>query len=63
MAYMASALSFSLTNIGKPVIITGAQIPIEAIHTDGRNNIVNALHVATMDLGGVFIVFGNKVIL
>ena len=63
MAYMASALSFSLTNLGKPVIITGAQIPAEIISTDGRNNLVNALRIATMDLGGVFVVFGSKLIL
>lgn len=63
MAYMASALSFSLANLGKPVIITGAQIPAEIISTDGRNNLVNALRIATMDLGGVFVVFGSKLIL
>lgn len=50
MAYMASALSFSLSNIGKPVVLTGAQIPAESISTDGRNNLVNALRVTTMDL-------------
>lgn len=63
LAYMASALSFSLSNIGKPVVITGAQIPIEAISTDGRNNLVNALRVSSMDLGWVFVVFGSKLIL
>jgi L-asparaginase len=51
MAYFASAISFSLSNIGKPVILTGAQIPAESISSDGRNNLVNALRVATMDLG------------
>ncbi len=63
MAYMASALSFSLSNIGKPVVLTGAQIPAESISTDGRNNLVNALRVTTMDLWWVFLVFGSKLIL
>lgn len=63
MAYASSALSFSLQNIGKPVVLTGAQIPAEIISTDGRNNLVNALRVATMNLGGIFVVFGSRIIL
>lgn len=63
MAYTSSALTWALLGIGKPVVLTGAQIPAEVISTDGRNNLVNALRVATMDLGGVFVVFGSKVIL
>ena len=62
MAYTASALSFSLQNIGKPVVLTGAQIPAEIISTDGRNNLVNALRICTMDIAGVFVVFGSKII-
>lgn len=63
MAYTASALSFSLQNIGKPVVLTGAQVPAEIISTDGRNNLVNALRVCTLDLAGVFVVFGSKIIM
>lgn len=63
MAYTSSALSFAFDQIGKPVVLTGAQIPAEIISTDGRNNIVNALRVATMDLSGVYVVFGSKIIL
>jgi L-asparaginase len=63
MAYTASALSFSLQNLGKPVVLTGAQIPAEIISTDGRNNLVNALRVCTLDLSGVFVVFGSKIIM
>lgn len=63
LAYTSSALSFALTNIGKPVVVTGAQIPAEVISSDGRNNLVNAIRVATMALGGVFVVFGSKVML
>jgi L-asparaginase len=63
MAYTASALSFSLQNLGKPVVLTGAQVPAEVISTDGRNNLVNALRVCTLDLAGVFVVFGSKIIM
>lgn len=63
LGYASSALSFALAGIGKPVVFTGAQIPAEIISTDARNNLVNALRVATMDLGGVFVVFGSKLIL
>ena len=63
LAYCSSAISFALTNVGKPVVLTGAQIPIEAISTDGRNNLINALRICNMDLGGVFVVFGSKIIL
>lgn len=63
MAYASSALSFALQGIGKPVVLTGAQIPAEIISTDGRNNLVNALRLSIMDLGGVYVVFGSKIIL
>lgn len=61
LAYASSALSFSAQNLGKPVVFTGAQIPAEAISTDARNNLVNALRVSTMDIAGVFVVFGSKI--
>ncbi len=63
MAYAASALSFALQGIGKPVVCTGAQIPAETLYTDGRNNFVNAIRIAKHNLAGVFVVFGSKVIL
>src|SRR3989339_54391 len=63
MAYASSALSFALKDIGKPVVFTGAQIPAEVINTDAHNNFVNALRVAMMDIAGVFVVFGSKIIL
>ncbi len=62
MAYCSAALSFALQNIGKPVVLTGAQIPAESLSTDARNNFINALRLSTLDLAGVFIVFGSKII-
>lgn len=46
MAYTASALSFMLENLNKPVIITGSQIPIFEIRSDGKDNLIAALLVA-----------------
>lgn len=61
LAYASSAVSFAMQNLGKPVVFTGAQIPAEAISTDARNNLVNALRVSSMNLSGVFVVFGSKI--
>ena len=46
MAYTASALSFMLLNLSKPVILTGAQLPIGAIRTDATENLMTALEIA-----------------
>lgn len=47
MAYTASALSFMLENLAKPVIITGSQIPICEIRSDGKDNIIAAMMIAS----------------
>lgn len=46
MAYTASALSFMLDNLQKPVIITGSQLPIGEVRTDGEENLITALQIA-----------------
>lgn len=46
MAYTASALSFMLQNLSKPVIITGSQLPIGEVRTDGEENLITALQIA-----------------
>ena len=46
MAYSASALSFMLENLAKPVIFTGSQLPIGIPRTDGRENLVSAVQIA-----------------
>lgn len=46
MAYSASALSFMLDNLTKPVVFTGSQLPIGTIRTDGRENLIAALEIA-----------------
>ena len=46
MAYSASALSFMMENIGKPVIFTGSQLPIGLLRTDGRENLITSIEIA-----------------
>lgn len=46
MAYTASALSFMLENLDKPVVITGSQLPVGEVRTDGEENLITALQVA-----------------
>ncbi len=46
MSYTAAALSFMLENLAKPVILTGSQIPMGILRTDGRENLITALEIA-----------------
>ncbi len=46
MAFSASALSFMLENLAKPVIFTGSQLPIGKIRTDGKENLITAIEIA-----------------
>lgn len=46
MAYSASALSFMLENLDKPVIFTGSQLPIGVLRTDGKENLITAIELA-----------------
>ena len=46
MAYTASALSFMLENLGKPVVLTGAQIPLCEARSDGRDNLITSVLIA-----------------
>ncbi len=53
MAYTASALSFMLDGLGKPVILTGSQLPIGLVRTDARENLITTLSIAAMHENGV----------
>ena len=46
MAYTASALSFMLENLTKPVVLTGSQLPIGQLRTDGKENLVTSIELA-----------------
>jgi len=66
MAYSASALSFMLENLEKPVIFTGSQLPIGVLRTDGKENLITAIEIAAARNNGlpmvpeVCIYFDNK---
>lgn len=47
MAYTASALSFMLENLTKPVILTGSQLPINQLRTDGKENLITSMEIAS----------------
>lgn len=52
MSYTASALSFMLKGINKPVILTGSQLPIGTIRTDGKENLITAIEIAAAHENG-----------
>ncbi|MBN2611365.1 MAG: type I asparaginase [Bacteroidales bacterium] len=68
MAYSASALSFMLENLGKPVIFTGSQLPIDVLRTDGKENLIASLEIASSKTEGkatvpeVCIFFENRLL-
>ena len=63
MAYSASALSFGLRGLGKPVVFTGSQIPLSRVRNDGINNMLCSLrYVSLYDIPEVVIVFGNRIL-
>ena len=63
MAYSASALSFMLEGLSKPVVFTGAQIPMCQVRSDGRDNLINALLIASQGVANeVSIFFAGKLI-
>ncbi len=62
MAYTASALSYSLRGLCKPVVLTGSQRPLKAIPTDGRTNLVSAVDLARRDVPEVSIFFGRQLL-
>lgn len=53
MAYTASALSFMLQNLTKPVILTGSQLPIGQLRTDGKENLITSIELASYTEDGI----------
>ncbi|MEM7049557.1 MAG: asparaginase [Acidobacteriota bacterium] len=61
MAYSASALSFALRGLAKPVIFTGSQIPLVEVRSDARTNLVTALQLAAgSPVPEICLFFGNQ---
>ena len=62
LAYTASALSFMLQNLSKPVILTGSQIALSEEGTDAGRNLIDAFITACSGLSGVHVVFNRMII-
>lgn len=56
MAYTASALSYMFENLDKPIILTGSQLPIGMIRTDGKENLITSVEIAAAKRNGISIV-------
>ena len=52
MSYTASALSFMLENLNKPVVFTGSQLPIGDLRTDAKENLITAIQIASLQQKG-----------
>jgi L-asparaginase len=59
MAFTASVLGFLLSNLGKPVVLTGSQRPLAFVRTDARSNLVDAVDLACRGIAEVGICFGT----
>lgn len=65
LGYTSAALSFALGRLGKPVVLTGSQVSFGEPGSDAQMNLENAIRIATynkVDLWGVMVVFGSKII-
>ncbi len=60
LVYNATALSFLLTDLRKPVIFTGSQRPLSKIRTDATSNLINSIELATYPIEEVGVYFGNS---
>lgn len=66
MSYTASAISFMLDNLAKPVVFTGSQLPVGLLRTDGKENLISAIEIAAAVADGrpcvpeVGILFNNQ---
>lgn len=63
LAYTSSALTYMLTNLKKPVVITGSQRSIGEEDSDAVKNLIDSLNVAVAGKPGVFVVFGGQIIM
>lgn len=64
LSYTCAALSYAMTDISKPVVLTGAQVPFDSVGSDAEMNLENAIRVATQDdveLKGIICVFGSYI--
>ncbi|HBD42940.1 MAG: asparaginase [Rhodothermaeota bacterium MED-G64] len=59
MAFTASALSYTLSDLSIPIILTGSQVPLSVLRSDARRNLMNAVELATYPIAEVMIAFND----
>lgn len=59
MAFTASALSYTLSHLSVPIILTGSQVPLSILRSDARRNLINAVELATYPIAEVLIAFND----
>ncbi len=59
MAFTASALSYTLSHLSLPIILTGSQVPLSILRSDARRNLINAVELATYPIAEVLIAFND----
>ena len=62
LSYTAAMVSYMLRGLDKPVIFTGAQLPIRDLMSDARRNLESAFGAAVLGVPGVYVVFDNQII-
>lgn len=62
LGYSSALLTYMLTNIKRPVVVTGSQVAIDQPYTDAKQNIFAAVKFAQEEVPGVFVAFNNKLI-
>lgn len=63
MAYTASALTYMLRSLSKPVVVMGSQMTIDNEYTDAKQNISDAIRFALEEVAGVFVAFDGKIMI
>lgn len=61
MAYTASALSFFMKGVNKPIVLTGSQRPLSVLRSDARSNIIDSVELATLGFPEIMVCFDSKV--
>lgn len=59
MAFTASALSYTLSDLSIPIILTGSQVPLSVLRSDAKRNLINAVELATYPIAEVMIAFND----
>jgi L-asparaginase len=62
MAFSSSMMSFMIQSLNRPIVFTGSMKGLDEDRSDAKSNLTRAMHVASKDVSGVFLVFGERII-